>query len=86
MKNKTNFIAIVFVACVGIALAITNDWISLETFKETALAVISVILSIYGLWQTLSKEEVKQENKEIKRDFEKKVGVSHQEFKMIKNR
>lgn len=86
MKNKTNFIAIVFVACVGIALAITNDWISLETFKETSLAVISVILSIYGLWQTLSKNEIAQENKEIKSDFEKKVGITHREFKMIKNK
>lgn len=68
MKNKTNFLAIVFVAIVAIALAVANEWITLETFKETAFAVSTVIIGILALWKTLESEELKTEVK--KKDAE----------------
>lgn len=75
MKAKNIFTLIIAVIFI-IAMFLFNNTMSLV---EIIAAFVGSGTTIGWLWEWFSKEEVK-------RDFEKKVGITHREFKMIKNR
>tara|TARA_R110000850_G_scaffold277151_1_gene424851 strand:- start:42684 stop:42920 length:237 start_codon:yes stop_codon:yes gene_type:complete len=75
MKPKQTFAIIIAVIFI-VAMILFHNTMS---FTEIAAAFIANSAVIGWLWEWFSKEEVKQ-------DFEKKVGITHREFKMLKKK
>jgi threonine/homoserine/homoserine lactone efflux protein len=83
-KQKINFYAYLTVGALILAFIAALGLVSIESITEAVYAIIGLLGAVIALYKSLTEIELKRENNELKRDFEKKVGVTHREFKLLK--